>query len=238
MIMIMKWILFGTFISIFIATAAITLLGVINKLQVKDGYLNVLFTALILEVVVAVVGMYNGATFFPEENRISIVNLPEKLQAASSDISLKKIVYLWSENELNVESIASLNKNIDSCMSNSDGIQVELDKARGKLNRCIIPSSGILANLLSIQEDIKMHGPTINFTWQPEKKKDAAYRVMDVLGALGFHNEVLTYDPEKAAGILRSYQISKGIEPASGMLGRKTFIQLLNDYIIIETNGG
>ena len=61
---------------------------------------------------------------------------------------------------------------------------------------------------------------------------------MNVLGALDFFHEELTNDPAKAAEVLKKYQLSKGISPASGKLGRKTFIQFLNDYIILETNGG
>jgi hypothetical protein len=236
--MIMKWILFGTFILIFIATATITLLGVINKLQVKDGYLKALFTALIIEVVGAIVSMYNGTTFFPEEKSILIANLPVQLQASSSEISLEKISYILNENESNQIESSSLNENLRECTTNLAEISGQLEEAASKLGYCTIPNSGILSLLLSLQGDIKTHGPTINFMWWPGKKKDVAYRVISVLGELGFHKEDAEYSPEKASNILKSYQISKGIVPASGMLGRKTFIQLLNDYIIIEANGG
>jgi len=61
---------------------------------------------------------------------------------------------------------------------------------------------------------------------------------MNILGEPGFSKEKPVREAVKAAEILTLYPLSKGIEPASGKLGRKTFIQLLNDYIIIETNGG
>lgn len=54
---ILVWIFF----SIFSVTAIITLLGITGVIKtIKDKYLNALFTALILEVVAAVIGVFKG----------------------------------------------------------------------------------------------------------------------------------------------------------------------------------
>lgn len=54
---ILIWIFFG----IFSVTAIITLLGITGVIKtIKDKYLNALFTALILEVVAAVIGVFKG----------------------------------------------------------------------------------------------------------------------------------------------------------------------------------
>jgi hypothetical protein len=50
-------ILFVVFMCIFCATATITILGIIGKLQIRDGFLKALFTALILEVVGIIVAL-------------------------------------------------------------------------------------------------------------------------------------------------------------------------------------
>lgn len=63
----MKLTLFFVFIAIFTATAAITLLGVVKKIRIQSKYLNVLFSALLLEVAAAVVTLFKGTDFFYEK---------------------------------------------------------------------------------------------------------------------------------------------------------------------------
>ena len=57
-------ILFFVFVLIFLATATITLLGLIKKVDIEDKYLNRLFIALILEVVGAVIVLFGSVDFF------------------------------------------------------------------------------------------------------------------------------------------------------------------------------
>lgn len=68
----MKKALFYTFLGVFIATAIVTLLGITNLLQVKDGYLGPLFTALLIELIGSVVGLYRATKFF-DEAKIEVV---------------------------------------------------------------------------------------------------------------------------------------------------------------------
>ncbi len=229
--MITQWILFIVFVSIFIATAIITLLGVTEKLHVKPEYLKPLFATLIIELIGVVISQYDSKIFAAENNSISITALPTFHQSATVEQSIKSIENVLSEKETAVEKVKILSSQVENC-------SVDLETKSKKLKLCTIPNSGILSNLLRLQEDIKLHGPTINFLWQSNEKKKAALHVMNILGELGFVNAQPSNDPIKASEALKLYQISKSIEPASGKLGRKTFIQLLNDYIIIETNGG
>ncbi len=222
--MSMQWILFLTFIGIFAATAIITLLGVTEKIHVKPAYLKALFGALLIELIGAVITQFGETDFFAAENAIIIAVLPEEYQAATPNKSIEKM-------KEGIRNAKVLNSAVADCSN-------KLDAASDELKNCTTTSSGALAIMLQIQEDLKVHGPTINFMWRPEIKKDAALHVMDALGALGFSSESPVRDPAKAAVLLTAYQKSKGIEPASGKLGRKTFIQFLNDYIIVETNGG
>jgi hypothetical protein len=63
---IMKKHLFYTFLFIFILTAFITLLGVINVVEIKEKYLNILFGTLILELIASVIALFKAADFFNE----------------------------------------------------------------------------------------------------------------------------------------------------------------------------
>jgi hypothetical protein len=59
--------LFFVILAIFAATATITLLGVIGQIQIVGNYLGALFTALILELVGAVIAMFRAARFFEDD---------------------------------------------------------------------------------------------------------------------------------------------------------------------------
>lgn len=56
-------VLFFTFITIFAATAVLTLLGITNVIPIRDGYLNTLFTSLIVETVGAVITLFRATSF-------------------------------------------------------------------------------------------------------------------------------------------------------------------------------
>lgn len=62
----MKKTLFFTFLVIFIATAAITLLGMVNIVNIDEYYLRRLFYALIIELVGAVISLFKVSSFFGE----------------------------------------------------------------------------------------------------------------------------------------------------------------------------
>lgn len=65
--------LFWTFIGIFSITAIITLLGITGVLKsIKERYLNVLFTSLILEVVAAVLILFKSTDFTSGANYSSL----------------------------------------------------------------------------------------------------------------------------------------------------------------------
>lgn len=61
-----KNVLFYSVLAIFIGTAAVTLLGLSQIITVKDDHLDWLLTTLIGQVVVAVISLFKGTTFFEE----------------------------------------------------------------------------------------------------------------------------------------------------------------------------
>lgn len=64
----MKKHLFYTFLVIFIATAAVTLLGVTEVVHIPGGYLTALITAFLVESAGAVVAIFRGADFFSDDD--------------------------------------------------------------------------------------------------------------------------------------------------------------------------
>lgn len=63
----MKKALFYTFLGIFIATAAVTLLGVTKLISIEKFYLRTLFAALIVELIGAVIVLFRRTDFFTED---------------------------------------------------------------------------------------------------------------------------------------------------------------------------
>jgi hypothetical protein len=68
--------LFYTFLAIFAATAWVTLLGVTQRIRIERRYLNVLFTALLIELAGAVIGLFKTTDFFPTAAAGEVVNEP------------------------------------------------------------------------------------------------------------------------------------------------------------------
>lgn len=64
----MRRALFYAFLAIFVATAVVTLLGIIGVVAIDDFYLKGLFGALLLELVGAIIGLFKGTDFFAQEN--------------------------------------------------------------------------------------------------------------------------------------------------------------------------
>lgn len=92
----MKKVLFYTFIFIFLATAIITLLGLIVDDLIAPGYLDKLFYLLIAETIAPVIALFKKTNFFEEDqnknedqdqdtSKVSIVMLPKESFPRSSD---------------------------------------------------------------------------------------------------------------------------------------------------------
>jgi hypothetical protein len=69
--------LFFTFLAVFVITAMLTFVGIMGIRPIPERYLNVLFSALIVEVVAAVVGLYRSTDWFGRQRTDSAVRLLE-----------------------------------------------------------------------------------------------------------------------------------------------------------------
>lgn len=92
------YVLFYSFIAIFIATAIITLLGITGKIKVAKRYLNPLFTGLILEVVAAVVLLFRFSVLEPYE-LTAYKSFPsyESVEGFYTDIEKKEYSQAWNK---------------------------------------------------------------------------------------------------------------------------------------------
>ncbi len=61
-------VLYYSFLGIFVVTALVTLLGVLSVVPIKDTHLNLLLGAFILELAVAVIGLFKRTDFFTQKD--------------------------------------------------------------------------------------------------------------------------------------------------------------------------
>jgi hypothetical protein len=105
-----KGILFYTFVFMFVVTFAVTIMGITDVIKIRDGYLNVLFTGLVMEMVAAVIGLFKGTSFFDDEDdkesgRSSLVAHPQLAIRAQMFTERLAGKWNWQGEHLQVEFI-------------------------------------------------------------------------------------------------------------------------------------
>ncbi len=136
--MVEKTVLFWTFICIFSITAVITLLGITGILKsIKERYLNVLFTSLILEVVAAVLILFKS-TDFTAENQANYASLIQKAGFDESTVGKNQEAFIldkltesqfYPDITQQKDSIANLLDQVRQSLEACEGEVGQLDKS-------------------------------------------------------------------------------------------------------------
>jgi len=63
--------LFYVVLILFAITGIVTILGLVQKVMIEKKYLNALFSALILELIAAVLYLFSNTEFFPTPNSLT-----------------------------------------------------------------------------------------------------------------------------------------------------------------------
>lgn len=84
-------ILFYSVLSIFVASALVTLLGLSQVISVKDEHLSWLLSALIGQVAIALVALFNGATFFDGSEPGKELPKPKEDSYSSHQVATPKV---------------------------------------------------------------------------------------------------------------------------------------------------
>lgn len=152
---ILVWIFF----SIFSVTAIITLLGITGVIKtIKEKYLNALFTALIIEVIAAVIGVFKGMDI---EN---MQNIPDRI---FTETHLKASDDLHDDTYLIIEAIKKSEQ--------VEALTVENEKAKQQLAECQGSLSALdkdfYSYIIKLRNAMaKYPERSINIYYQPEKK--------------------------------------------------------------------
>ena len=250
----MKLALFAVVLLLFVATAVITLLGITQRLKVERVYLNRLFSALILELVAAVLFLVTDADFFAEEPlpaadqaRLAALDriypglnadalLQQFTQATAADESLvvKNAQLQQAEGELRAahEMLDGLRPQLAEQQEQIQLLRSELlvraaDTARlHRLERLFLVRMAELSGMLS------EWGTSVNLLWKADEKRDIALLLQEAFKEIGFMNdlEIPNDDPLLAHDILLRYQQAKGFKEL-GFLTQQTIVLIIQDYL-------
>ncbi len=176
-------IVFIVFIVIFSITAIITLLGITNIIKtIKERYLNVLFTALIIEVVASVIISYKQIDLNCQTDTI-IERLTENLNEIdpnlSNDKKVAKLVSILNNSQDSKSKIEVLQNKLTACEDSKEKYGNELDK----LDKVFY--SNVIKLRLYAE---KLRGRTINLVWNKEEKKEVYQLLSEIFIELGYVN--------------------------------------------------
>lgn len=181
-------ILFWIFVVIFSATAAITLLGITNVLKINAEFLKTLFTAVILEVVAAIIVVFQSFDFNSPpavdlHQIIAEANISKKLEPRQSPESFiisqlkasDQIPVLSSKIDIASSELDSLMEILKNCQGNSEKIQSNLDE----LERTYY------IKIKRLRDLINKYGGVINIAFQEEEKTPVYQLLIEIFSELG-----------------------------------------------------
>ena len=219
--------LFYSILTIFIATAAITLLGISKKLDIDDKYLNGLYKALLLELVAAVLFLFSQTDFFGQKSLSAVAET-----APSSELSLQLMECAEVKSTL-----ASQNPTYEQLLS-------ELHRTNSKLARLQENAASaadyekqltdlersFFVKMARLNSEIAAWGMSINFTWEPDKKRHIALKLQEAFKEIGFLEEEPNDDPLLTHDLLVRYQEVKGFGQ-TGYFTSQVVASILRDYL-------
>ncbi|WP_031817411.1 hypothetical protein, partial [Vibrio parahaemolyticus] len=234
--MLMKWILFVVFIGIFVATAIVTILGLIQKVNIKNGYLKGLFSALIIEVIGVVIALSQTTNLMSDPLAEYVAKMPQEVQVLSANQQIEYIRKLslrpkqCVDCDMKIENLLDiLPKGIPGrtpedilisaglSVANGNKAQENLLVCSNKLNQCLIKSDDLMTKIAVLSSHIQKYGSTVNFKYDSgsKDKQEIAFLTLEVLGELGYFHGKAEANPLLAHKLLVKYQISKNIVPTT-----------------------
>ena len=198
-------VLFWIFVAIFTATAVITLLGITNVIKINQNFLTALFSALILEVIAAVILVFNSFNFNEEEKPI---HFREILHQAGlmGPINTRDTASFIAQKIKENQSLSPL-------QNEKDSLNEELDALMEKLKACEGTSTAIANELNELEKTfyikikrlrdlINGYGGFINIAFQEDDKKDVYGMLVEIFKDLSMiTNQTPIYKDEAQSQI-------------------------------------
>ena len=170
-----KQYLFYVFLGIFSLTAIITLLGITGVLKsIKSKYLNVLFTSLILEVVAAVVLLFNSTNILDEAPQLNdLIYQAEGVKVAEAD-AFSYLVSRLKAPKMDDSKVDSLRQLLLAKEAEIEGYKGELSQ----LNR------SFYTKIYKLKRFIYDYGNFINIAYNPSDKEQVYLLLKEIFESL------------------------------------------------------
>ena len=215
--------LFVVFLTIFAATAGVTLLGVMGKVSIKNKYLRVLVGAFLLELSVPVIALYQNVDFFGASATEFIERLPSAVRSDSVDLVAQNISDLVDEHE--------------QYRREANGLQEQVERMSAEIGRYAELENNPFLLFARLSADINRHGEFINLTYEPEDKRDEADRICDALRILYGPIGCADSDPLFVSQRLSTYQQAWQFQATAGHFGQQTLVAIINEYLLLARQG-
>jgi hypothetical protein len=246
----MKFALFAVVLVLFFATGVITLLGIIQRVQIERKYLNALFSAFILELTAAVLVLFSATDFFSSEPEPSddqeLVQLVSEFFPQQTLADLKQTFTDMSEqptlvqqNETQDSKLIELSEMLaqrDADLIAKDNqikwLNDELELRKESTLRLSNLERQFLVRMSELNSRIAQWGTSINFRWQPEEKREIALMLQEAFKEIGFMREleIPNDDPLLTHSILVRYQTEKKFAEL-GFLTPQVVAFIIHDYL-------
>ena len=250
----MKLALFAVVLILFFATGVITLLGIVQRVNIERKYLNALFSALILELIAAVLFLFTGTNFFAQPTLDDAlmrdvaqfmrdhpsVYVPDALDKA---LQLEEVSgFLQKErlaHEKDGQALTQLQAELQVLQSKlaqrNDQLKwlnEELEARKRDTLKLARLERQFLVRMSELNSKIGEWGTSVNFGWQPEEKREIALMLQEAFKEIGFMEELElpNDDPLLAQDILIRYQTVKNFKEV-GFLTHQTIAFIVQDYL-------
>ncbi len=245
--------LFYVVLFLFAVTGIVTILGMIKKVDIEQKYLNGLFSALILELITAVLYIFSNTDFFDKTQKdtfyIARTELPKKYESINKN---QLLTILTQNNEYKKEvkklekELISLNNiidaqnpayhevllSLDNKIKEIKQLQTSYESAKKYKHEYLKLEKHFLVRMANLNTKLSVWGTSINLRWRPEEKREIAKMLQDAFKQIGFmsQNEVVNDDPEKTYHLLVAYQKSKNFTE-TGFLTSEVIAFIIKDYL-------
>lgn len=178
------------FIGIFSVTAIITLLGITNVIKtIRERYLNILFSSLIVEVIGAVIIVFNSIDF--QDRAISLKSIVQDARIDTT-LSSSKEYKMFIVDELNqAKSVPLLQNQVNILDNQSDSLKNELSKCQSNLGEI---DQGFYSKTTRLRNMIKQYSGSINLLYKSDEKKAVFDLLEEIFEVLGYLNDTSAAD--------------------------------------------
>ncbi len=180
--MLEKQALFWIFIAIFTVTATITLLGITGVIKtIKEQYLKALFTALILEVVAAVLVLFNNMDFGERQGH--------SLQGILTRAGVMHTLPAQTDHETYIinqlregKQVAELEAQLDSLTQILESRERELAEFKAEMAEL---DKSFYIKITRLRDLINEYNGFINIAYQDAEKQNVYRLLVDIFETLG-----------------------------------------------------